>query len=89
MLNDRISGTLFGFQIVLFFKGAVGLALRTKDNFDYKLIIGMVAAYMLGSLFGADFRDPVNGPIAWLAIGWMIWEVADHLLGSIPAQEST
>jgi hypothetical protein len=76
--SGPLAAVLFAAVVCCFFRDALRLTLRDPTNFSYKVVIGMVAAYVLGSVFGVDVRDSVNGPVAWLVIGWVVKEAVDR-----------
>lgn len=69
---------LFVAIAVLFFRDTLRLLFLHPENFHYKVAAGLMAAYFLGSVFGATARDSVNGPIVWLVLGWIVKESVER-----------
>jgi len=76
--SGPLAAVLFVVIFYLLFRDSLSLVIRADENFTYRVVVGLVAAYFLGSLFGIEIRDPVNGPLAWLTIGWMVKESVDR-----------
>lgn len=76
--SGPLAAVLFTAIVYCFFRDGLRLTLRDPSNFTYKVVIAVVAAHVLGSVFGVDVRDSVNGPTAWLVIGWMVKEAVDR-----------
>jgi hypothetical protein len=76
--SSPLAGLLFIVVVVSFFRAALSLSLRFRDNLAYKIVIGLLSCYFLGSVFGYSIRDTISGPLAWLLIGWTVREYVDR-----------
>jgi hypothetical protein len=76
--SSLAAGILFIVVLVLFFRAAISLSLRFRDNLTYKIIISLLSAVFLGSIFGGSIRDSISGPVAWLLIGWTVREYVER-----------
>jgi hypothetical protein len=79
--SSLAAGVLFMVVLVLFFRAAISLSLRYRANFTYKIIISLISAFALGSIFGGCIRDTISGPLAWLLIGWTVREYVENSEG--------
>jgi hypothetical protein len=86
-----IAPVLFAIVAILCLKNILGLCLSRPDVPDYKVLAGLMAAAMLGSLFGGAVRDVIVGPLIWLMIGWTVKEVVDQrelVPAALPAHDA-
>ncbi len=68
--SGPLAALFFVLIMISFFRAALSLSLRFRGDLAYKIVIGLMSCYLLGSVFGYSIRDSITGPLAWLLIGW-------------------
>jgi len=76
--SGPLAALLFIAIAVVFFRDAMTLAIQSESPFVHRVIFGVMSAFFLGSIFGADLRDVVNSPFAWLLVGWTVRGIVDR-----------
>jgi len=80
--SSPFAALLFVLIMIFFFRDAVTLAVNSENAFTYRVTLGVLAAYFLGSIFGQNLRDIVNAPFGWLLIGWTVRETVNRKIAA-------
>jgi hypothetical protein len=76
--SGLLAGALYLVVMGLILRDGLSLSFRAPDDQVYKIVLGLMGAFFLGSLFGLSLRDTISSPLAWLLIGWIIREAVDR-----------
>jgi len=76
--SGPLAGILFIAIAIIYFRDALTLVVQSETPFAYRVTFGVMSAYFLGSVFGANLRDVVNSPLAWLLVGWTVRGIVDR-----------
>jgi hypothetical protein len=87
--SGLLAPLLFGLVVLLTFKSLMGLCMSRPDIPEYRIVAGLIAGAILGSLFGGAVRDVIVGPLIWLLIGWAAKETEDERAAALTAGPAT
>ncbi len=82
--SSLVAGILFILFMVTFYRTVLPLMSLPGDTFLFKVVTALISAYFLGSIFGGNINDSVNGPLAWLLIGWCVKEFVGRIRSDSP-----
>ena len=82
--SGLLAPPIFVFIVYRVLKDMLGLCLAEPDEYTHKMCLGLMAGFLLGSVFALAMRDTITGPVAWLLIGWTARQQVDRKLGIPP-----
>jgi hypothetical protein len=83
--SGLLAPLLFGLVLMFLSRDMLGMCLSRPDAPEYRVVGGLIAGAMVGSVFGGAVRDAIGGPLIWLFMGWMAKEVVEN---TVPVPEA-